>query len=72
MATETEVGDLLYQRGWRTAFTVTERANAGAALVSGIERGCGNDIWRHPRILTGDLGRSLRSAGAIGVAPDTA
>ncbi|WP_323187803.1 hypothetical protein [Streptomyces sp. NBC_01264] len=27
--------------------------------------------WRHPRILTGDLGRSLRSAGAIGTAPDT-
>ncbi|MFD4135247.1 hypothetical protein [Streptomyces goshikiensis] len=32
-------------------------------------------LWwrrRHPRILTGDLGRSLRSAGAIGTDPDTA
>ncbi|MFD5495023.1 hypothetical protein ACFWH4_19490 [Streptomyces sp. NPDC127091] len=28
--------------------------------------------WRHPRILTGDLGHSLRSAGAIGTGPDTA
>jgi hypothetical protein len=35
----------------------------------------GPDLWwwrRHPRILTGDLGRSLRSAGAIGTAPDAA
>lgn len=35
----------------------------------------GPDLWwwrRHPRILTGDLGRSLRSGGAIGTAPDTA
>ncbi|WP_228472726.1 hypothetical protein [Streptomyces cyaneochromogenes] len=35
----------------------------------------GPDLWwwrRHPRILTGDLGRSLRSAGAIGTDPDTA
>ncbi|MFI6660253.1 hypothetical protein ACIBL8_32495 [Streptomyces sp. NPDC050523] len=28
--------------------------------------------WRRPRVLTGDLGRSLRSAGAIGTDPDTA
>jgi hypothetical protein len=136
VATEAEVGELLHQRGWRTAFTVTESVNAWAALVSAIERGYGDDIYeytndlycrnwlheawllldehvvqlwtprikdldaqykaatidddghaldqfhrlpgpdlwwwrRHPRILTGDLGRSLRSAGAIGVAPDT-
>ncbi|OMI84664.1 hypothetical protein BSZ07_38020 [Streptomyces sp. M1013] len=137
MATETEVGELLHQRGWRTAFTVAERVNAWAALVGVIERGYGDDIYeytndlycrdwlheawlllddyivrlwspqikalddrykaatvdddgqaleqfhrlpgpdlwwwrRHPRILTGDLGRSLRSVGAIGTAPDTA
>ncbi|WP_234314169.1 MULTISPECIES: hypothetical protein [unclassified Streptomyces] len=137
MATESEVGELLHQRGWRTAFTVTEKVNAWAALVSVIERGYGTtsastpttstaetgctrrgscwtntssnsgtprikalddqykavtidddgqaldqfhrlpgpDLWwwrRHPRILTGDLGRSLRSAGAIGADPDTA
>ncbi|MFE4873322.1 hypothetical protein [Streptomyces sp. NPDC056682] len=137
MATESEVGELLHQRGWRTAFTVAERVNAWAALVSVIERGYGDDIYeytndlycrnwlheawllldehivqlwtprikalddeykaatidddgqaldqfhrlpgpdqwwwrRHPRILTGDLGRSLRSAGAIGADPDTA
>lgn len=136
MATETEVGELLHQRGWRTAFTVAERVSAWAALVSVIERGyddniyeytndlyCRNwlheawlllddhivqlwttqiqalddrfkaatchddgqalgqfhklpgpDRWwwrRHPRILTGDLGRSLRPAGAIGTDPDT-
>jgi hypothetical protein len=31
------------------------------------------DMWwwrRHPLVLTGDLGRSLRSAGAIGTDPD--
>ncbi|MFD6826760.1 hypothetical protein ACFWC5_41490 [Streptomyces sp. NPDC060085] len=35
----------------------------------------GPDLWwwrRHPRILTGDLGRSLRSVGADGADPDTA
>ncbi|WP_240152062.1 methyltransferase domain-containing protein [Streptomyces mobaraensis] len=35
----------------------------------------GPDLWwwrRRPRILTGDLGRSLRSAGAIGIDADTA
>ncbi|WP_260146399.1 hypothetical protein [Streptomyces sp. 2132.2] len=35
----------------------------------------GPDLWwwrRHPRILTGDLGRALRSAGAIGTDPDMA
>jgi hypothetical protein len=34
----------------------------------------GPDPWwwrRHPRILTGDFGQSLRSAGAIGTNPDT-
>ncbi|MFD3354045.1 hypothetical protein [Streptomyces fradiae] len=32
----------------------------------------GPDLWRrrHPRILTGDLGRSLCSAGAVGADPD--
>ncbi|MFI9461646.1 hypothetical protein [Streptomyces xiamenensis] len=33
----------------------------------------GPDLWwwrRHPRILTGDLGHALRSAGAIGTDPD--
>ncbi|MGW0413862.1 hypothetical protein ACWDZX_21670 [Streptomyces collinus] len=137
MATETEVGELLHQRGWRTAFAVAERVNAWAALVGVIERGYGHDIYeytndlscrnwlheawllldghivqlwtpqiktlddryrtatvdddgqaleqfhklpgpdlwwwrRHPLILAGDLGRSLRSAGAIGAGPDTA
>ncbi|MBX7467050.1 hypothetical protein K1Y80_13260 [Streptomyces sp. MAG02] len=131
------MGELLHQRGWRTAFTVTERVNAWASLVSVIERGYGDDIYeytndlycrnwlheawllldehivqlwtprikalnaqykaatvnddgqaldqfprlpgpglwwwrRHPRTLTGDLGRSLRLAGAIGAHPDTA
>lgn len=130
MATENEVGELLHRRGWRMAFTVTERVHAWAALVSVIERGYGDDIYeytndlycrnwlyeawlllddhvvqlwtppikvlddrfltatidddgqalgqfhklpdpdlwwwrRHPRILAGDLGQSLRSAGAI-------
>uniref|UniRef100_A0AAU2VS02 Uncharacterized protein n=1 Tax=Streptomyces sp. NBC_00008 TaxID=2903610 RepID=A0AAU2VS02_9ACTN len=40
-----------------------------------IHRLPGPDLWwwrRHPRILTGDLGQSLREAGAIGVEPDTA
>ncbi|MFF4423831.1 hypothetical protein ACFY04_24115 [Streptomyces sp. NPDC001549] len=134
MATETEVGELLHQRGWRTAFTLADTVHAWAALVSAIERGYGDDIYaytndlscrnwlheawllldehliqlwtpriealderykaatiddegqalgrlhrlpgpdlrwwrRHPRILTGDLGRSLRSAGAIGTDP---
>lgn len=137
MATETEVGELLHQRGWRTAFTVAERVNAWSALVSSIERGYsdniyeytndlyrrnwlheawllldehivqlwtpqikalddrykaatiddddqaldqfhrtpGLDLWwwrRQPCTLTGELGRSLRSAGAIGAEPDTA
>ncbi|MFC8719394.1 hypothetical protein [Kitasatospora sp. NPDC057198] len=33
----------------------------------------GPDLWwwrRHPRLLTGDLGRSLRSAGAVGTDDD--
>ena len=137
MATEFEVGELLHQRGWRTAFTVGERVNAWAGLVDLVERGYADDIYeytndlycrnwlheawlllddviiqlwtpqirvlddrfkaatvdddgqalgqfhrmadpdmwwwrRHPRILTGDLGRSLRSAGAIGTDPDPA
>ncbi|MFB7057625.1 hypothetical protein [Streptomyces vinaceus] len=137
MATESEVGELLHQRGWRTAFAVADRVSAWAALVGGIEHGYGDDIdeytndlycrnwlheawillddhivqlwtprikaldarykaatvdddgqaldqfhrlpgpdlwwWRrHPRILTGDLGRALRSAGAIGTDLDTA
>ncbi|MEY7975894.1 hypothetical protein AB8O53_06125 [Streptomyces pilosus] len=141
MATETEVGELLYRRGWRMAFTVADRVDAWAALVRVIERGydddideyindlyCRNwlneawllldehivqmwtprikalddrykaatvdddgqalrqflhqfhrlpgpDLWwwrRHPRILAGDLGHSLRSAGAVGIDLDTA
>ncbi len=35
----------------------------------------GPDLWwwrRHPRILTGDLGDALRSAGALGIDPDAA
>ncbi|MFB8038606.1 hypothetical protein ACFC5Z_38000 [Streptomyces sp. NPDC056004] len=141
MATETEVGELLHQRGWLTAFTVADRVGAWAALVRVIERGydddideyiddlyCRNwlheawllldehivqiwtpqikalddrykaatvdddgqalhqflhqfhrqpgpDLWwwrRHPRILTGDLGRSLHSVGAIGIDLDPA
>lgn len=128
---EAAVGQLLHQRGWRTAFTVAERVDKWAWLVGSVEGGytdsvdeytndlyCRNwlheawlllddhtvllwssrikeldvrfiaatieddgqsleqfhhvsdiDMWwwrRHPRILTGDLGRSLRSAGAIG------
>ena len=41
----TEAGALLHQRGWRTAFTVAERVNAWAALVSAIERGYGDDNY---------------------------
>ncbi len=131
MADEYEVGQRLHRRGWRTAFTVAERANAWAGLVSLVERGydddiyeytndlyCRNwlheawllldevivqlwtprikalderfkaatvdddgraldqfhrlpgpDLWwwrRHPRVLSGDLGRSLHGAGATG------
>ncbi|MEY2225810.1 MULTISPECIES: hypothetical protein [Streptomyces] len=47
MATETEVGEQLHQRGWRTAFTVTEKVNAWAALVSVIERGYGDDVYEY-------------------------
>lgn len=128
---EAEVGELLHRRGWRTAFTVADRVDAWAALVSSVEHGYGDDIYeytndlycrnwlheawvllpdhvvqlwtpriralderfraatvdddglaldgfhalpdsdlwwwrRHPRLLTGELGRSLRSAGAVG------
>lgn len=106
---ESEVGELLHQRGWRTAFTVADRVSAWAALVSVVWHGYGDDtyeytnelscrnwlheawillddhnqfhrlpgpdLWwwrRHPRILIGDLGRALRSVGAIGTDPDTA
>ncbi|MEW2275426.1 hypothetical protein [Streptomyces griseofuscus] len=39
-----------------------------------VHRLPGPDLWwrRRPRILTGVLGRSLRSAGAIGADPNTA
>ncbi|WP_150134640.1 hypothetical protein [Streptomyces hyaluromycini] len=47
MATETEVGELLHQHGCRTSFTVTERVNAWAALVSVIDRGYGDDIYEY-------------------------
>ncbi|MFE9499151.1 hypothetical protein [Streptomyces collinus] len=135
VATETEVGERLCRRGWRTECTVAEMVNAWALLVSAIERGYGDDIheytndlycrnwlheawillddhivqlwtprikaledrykaatidddgqaldqfhglpgpdlwwWRrHPAILTGDLGRSLRSAGAVATCDD--
>ncbi|MBT2470047.1 hypothetical protein J7E97_19745 [Streptomyces sp. ISL-66] len=131
---EAEVGEILRRRGWRAAFTVTERVNAWAVLVSSVERGyrddiyeytndlyCRNwlheawlllpdhvvqlwtpriqtlddrfraatiaddglaldqfhrvphyDMWwwrRHPRVFVGSLGRSLRSAGAVGTDP---
>ncbi|KAB7845529.1 hypothetical protein FRZ00_13660 [Streptomyces mobaraensis] len=52
MATETEVGELLHQRGWRTAFTVAETVNAWAALVSVIERGYGDDIYEYTNDLS--------------------
>ncbi|MEU8922509.1 hypothetical protein AB0D10_16465 [Kitasatospora sp. NPDC048545] len=135
MATETEVGELLHRRGWRTVFTVADMVGAWDTLVTSVEHGydddideytndlyCRNwlheawlpldehvvriwtpriralddryraatvdddgqalegfhrlpgpDLWwwrRHPRILTGDLGRSLRSAGAVGTDPE--
>lgn len=38
------MGELLHRRGWRTAFTVAERVNAWAALVSVVERGYDDDI----------------------------
>lgn len=135
MATETEVGEVLHRRGWRTVFTVTGMLEAWCALVTAVERGYGGDLYtytndldsrtwlheawvlldehvvqlgtprvialdqrfraatvdddghaleqfqrlpgpdlwwfrRRPRILTGDLGRLLREAGAVGVDPD--
>lgn len=47
MATETEVGELLHQRGWRKTFTVTERVNAWGALIGVIERGYGDDVCEY-------------------------
>lgn len=47
MATESDVGELLHQRGWRTAFTLAERVSGWAALVSAIERGYGDDIHEY-------------------------
>ncbi len=47
MATETEVGALLHQRGWRTAFTVAEAVNTWAALVHVIERGYTDEIHEY-------------------------
>jgi hypothetical protein len=46
----------------------------GGQALDQFHRIPGPDLWwwRHPRILTGDLGRSLRSAGAIDTSPDTA
>ncbi|MEU6251135.1 hypothetical protein [Streptomyces sp. NPDC047043] len=52
MATETEVGELLHQRGWRAAFTVAERVNAWAALVGVIECGYGDDIYEYTNDLS--------------------
>ncbi|MGW5216200.1 hypothetical protein ACWEQO_34635 [Streptomyces sp. NPDC004051] len=39
-----------------------------------FHRSPGPDVWwwRRPRILTGNLGHSLRPVGAIGTDPDTA
>ncbi|MEU4040347.1 hypothetical protein [Streptomyces collinus] len=52
MATETEVGERLRRRGWRTEFTVAEMVDAWAVLVSAIERGyCGcSKSWTTPPI----------------------
>ncbi|MER8188624.1 hypothetical protein [Kitasatospora sp. NPDC094015] len=44
MATEAEVGELLHRRGWRTAFTLADRVDAWAELVSSVERGYPDDI----------------------------
>ncbi|MDN3267175.1 hypothetical protein [Streptomyces sp. MA15] len=75
-------GDLLDLVGARTLEdpaleTPTSKAatvdDDGQALEQ-LHRLPGPGLWwwrRHPRILTGDLGRSLRSVGAIGTAPDT-
>ncbi|MDH6141177.1 hypothetical protein P3T35_003194 [Kitasatospora sp. GP30] len=76
---EAAVGERLHQRGWRKAFTVTEMVDKWAWLVGEVDddglaldrfhKIPHPDLWwwrRHPRTLTGDLGRSLRSAGATG------
>ncbi|MFB6812875.1 hypothetical protein [Streptomyces sp. NPDC056387] len=50
-----------------TAATVDDDGQA----LDQFHRLPGPDLWwwrRHPRILTGELGRSLRSAGAVGTA----
>ena len=47
VATEFEVGKLLHQRGWRTAFTVSGMVTAWAALVSTIEHGYDDDIYEY-------------------------
>jgi hypothetical protein len=52
VATETEVRELLHQRGWRTAFTAADRVNAWAALVSVLERGCGDEMPIHVDVVT--------------------
>ncbi|GAA4888831.1 hypothetical protein ACFPM3_18760 [Streptomyces coeruleoprunus] len=127
---EAAVGELLHQRGWRKAFTVSEMADKWAWLIDVVERGYGDftheyandlscrdwlhqawlllddhtvlvwsrrikelderfiaatvhddgfalgqlhrippaDLWwwrRHPRVLTGYLGRDLRAVGAV-------
>ncbi|MFJ7779411.1 hypothetical protein [Streptomyces yangpuensis] len=50
-------------------YEVATTDDDGQALDQ-FHRPPGLDLWRHPRILTGDLGRALRSAGAIGADPD--
>ncbi|MFF9178685.1 hypothetical protein [Streptomyces sp. NPDC014793] len=62
MATEIEVGELLHQRGWRTAFTVADRVKAWAALVSRIERGYCDDIYEYTTISTAEIGCTKRGS----------
>ncbi|MEU4244931.1 hypothetical protein [Actinoplanes sp. NPDC026619] len=41
---ETAVSQLLHQRGWRTAFTVADRVNSWARMVTAIENGYRDDV----------------------------
>ncbi|MFJ1932738.1 hypothetical protein ACIOGZ_08695 [Kitasatospora sp. NPDC088160] len=55
---------------WYRAATVDDDGQA----LDQFHKLPGPDLWwwrRHPRSLTGELGRSLGSAGAIGTDPDT-
>ncbi|SEN11253.1 hypothetical protein [Actinacidiphila rubida] len=66
---------------WTSQIKVSRRPVQGRTVdddgqaLDQFHRRPGPELWwwrRHPRVLTGDLGRSLRSAGAIGADPDTA